>query len=49
MKKYAYYPGCTLGSTGVEYGLSAMAVCEKLGIEMWEIPDYNCCGASSAK
>ena len=48
MKKYAYYPGCTLGSTGVEYGLSAMAVCEKLGIEMWEIPDYNCCGASSA-
>lgn len=48
MKKYAYYPGCTLGTTGVEYGLSAMAVCEKLGIEMWEIPDYNCCGSSSA-
>ena len=48
MKKYAYYPGCTLGSTGVEYGLSTLAVCDKLGIEMWEIPDYNCCGASSA-
>lgn len=48
MKKYAYYPGCTLGTTGVEYGLSTLAVCEKLGIELWEIPDYNCCGASSA-
>jgi heterodisulfide reductase subunit B len=38
---YAYYPGCSLHSTGLEYGLSTQAVFEQL-------PDWNCCGASSA-
>lgn len=48
MRRYAFYPGCTLHSTGVEYGVSAELVCEALGLEMVEIPDWNCCGASSA-
>ncbi|NPV92909.1 MAG: CoB--CoM heterodisulfide reductase iron-sulfur subunit B family protein [Firmicutes bacterium] len=46
--KYAYYPGCSLSSTGIEYGMSTQAVAPKLGIELNEIPDWNCCGASSA-
>ena len=46
--KYAYYPGCSLHSTAKEYGDSTRAVCEALGIELVEIPDWNCCGASSA-
>ena len=46
--RYAFYPGCTLHSTGVEFGLSTEVVCEVLGLEMVEIPDWNCCGASSA-
>lgn len=46
--KFAYYPGCTLKSTGIEYDMSTKKVCEKLGIDLWEIPDWNCCGASSA-
>jgi len=46
--KYAYYPGCSLHSTAKEYGLSARAVCRELGIELEEIPDWNCCGATSA-
>jgi heterodisulfide reductase subunit B len=48
MAQYALYPGCTLHSTGVEFGASTDAVCDTLGIKMLEIPDWNCCGASSA-
>jgi len=48
MAKYAFYPGCTLHSTGVEFGASTDLVCDALGLEMLEIPDWNCCGASSA-
>jgi heterodisulfide reductase subunit B len=45
--KYSYYPGCTARSTAVEYGLSSEAVCEALGIELVELKDWNCCGATS--
>jgi heterodisulfide reductase subunit B len=48
MKRYAFYPGCTLHSTGVEFGVSAELVCGALGLEMVELADWNCCGASSA-
>lgn len=46
--KYAYYPGCSLHSTGSEYDVSFKAVCEKLGIELEEIKDWICCGTSPA-
>jgi heterodisulfide reductase subunit B len=46
--RYAFYPGCTLHSTGVEFGASTELVCHALDLEMVEIPDWNCCGASSA-
>lgn len=46
--KYAYYPGCSLNSTGMEYNMSTKAVAKHLGIELWEIPDWNCCGSSPA-
>jgi heterodisulfide reductase subunit B len=45
--KYAFYPGCTQESTAEEFGLSSKTVCHALGIELEEIPDWNCCGASS--
>jgi len=48
MTAYAYYPGCTLHGTAVEYGLSTEAVCRALGVELRELDDWNCCGASSA-
>lgn len=44
--KYAYYPGCVIFGSGREYDISARAVAEELGIELIEIPDWNCCGAS---
>lgn len=45
--KYAYYPGCSLESTAKEFGESTTLVAEALGIELVEIPDWNCCGATS--
>ncbi|MDH7576321.1 MAG: CoB--CoM heterodisulfide reductase iron-sulfur subunit B family protein [Bacillota bacterium] len=48
MAKYALYPGCSLETGGIEYGMSSHAVAETLGIEFYEVPDWNCCGASSA-
>ncbi|MGD9029949.1 MAG: CoB--CoM heterodisulfide reductase iron-sulfur subunit B family protein, partial [Anaerolineae bacterium] len=46
--RYTYYPGCTSETTAVEFGRSTEAVCEALGIELIELEDWNCCGASSA-
>jgi heterodisulfide reductase subunit B len=46
--RIGYYPGCSLESTAREYDLSFRAVASKVGVELIEIPDWNCCGASSA-
>ncbi len=46
--KLSYYPGCSLEGTALDYDQSVRAVCRKLEIDLLEIPDWNCCGASSA-
>jgi heterodisulfide reductase subunit B len=46
--KYAYFPGCSLHSTAKEYDISSRAVANALGIELVEIPDWVCCGATPA-
>jgi heterodisulfide reductase subunit B len=46
--KFSYYPGCSLHATAVEYGQSVQAAFEALDAPLVEIPDWNCCGASSA-
>jgi heterodisulfide reductase subunit B len=46
--KVSYYPGCSLRGTGKEYGESTEAVFKLLGTELVELPDWSCCGASSA-
>lgn len=48
MSKYAYYPGCSLHATAKEYDLSTRKVSQALGIELVEIDDWNCCGATPA-
>ncbi len=48
MKVYSYFPGCSQGSSAREYGESAVAAARELGIELQELEDWNCCGASSA-
>jgi heterodisulfide reductase subunit B len=45
---FTYYPGCSQSGSAEEYGDSTEAVCEALGIELVELPDWSCCGASSA-
>lgn len=45
--KIAYYPGCSLEGSAVEYGLSTKRTAEILGTELVEIEDWNCCGATS--
>jgi heterodisulfide reductase subunit B len=37
-----------LRGTGREFEESALAVCRALGIELVELPEWGCCGASSA-
>ena len=43
-----YYPGCSLHSTAKEYDLSARAVLSAFGLQILEVRDWNCCGATSA-
>ncbi|MEW6410307.1 MAG: CoB--CoM heterodisulfide reductase iron-sulfur subunit B family protein [Nitrospirota bacterium] len=46
---YLYYPGCSLKGTAIDYEESFLAVASSLGIEIKEIEDWECCGASVAK
>lgn len=46
--KYAYYPGCSLEFTAKEYDFSSRVVSAHLGLELVELEDWNCCGATSA-
>ena len=45
--RYAYYPGCTAHGSSLEYDMSTRAVARILDIELEEIPDWICCGATS--
>lgn len=47
MKQYAYYPGCSLESLAKSYDSSAKEVANYLGLELKEIADWNCCGATA--
>jgi heterodisulfide reductase subunit B len=42
------YPGCSLKGSSREYTESVLAVSEACGIELIEIEDWNCCGATAA-
>jgi len=44
----AYYPGCSAHMMAREYDQSARLVCRQLDLNLQEIDDWNCCGASSA-
>jgi heterodisulfide reductase subunit B len=46
--KIGYFPGCSLHGTGIEYEESLLAVAKAFGIEIVEIDDWNCCGATAA-
>ncbi|HVN22779.1 MAG TPA: heterodisulfide reductase-related iron-sulfur binding cluster [Syntrophorhabdales bacterium] len=43
--RYAYYPGCSLTGSARKLDRGLKKVFTKLGHELLEIPDWNCCGA----
>lgn len=48
MTEVGYYPGCSLEATAIDYAESIQGVAGLLGIELREVDDWNCCGASAA-
>jgi heterodisulfide reductase subunit B2 len=44
----SYFPGCSLATTAKENNQSLIECCQKMGINLVELPDWNCCGSSSA-
>jgi heterodisulfide reductase subunit B len=46
--KLGFYPGCSLNGTAREYNESVKALAPVFGIELVDIDDWNCCGASAA-
>jgi heterodisulfide reductase subunit B len=48
VKEISYYPGCSLHGTAREYDDSIRGVSKLLDIQLHELEDWTCCGASSA-
>lgn len=44
----AYYPGCSLHASSQLYDIQNKLVFKKLNVDLREIEDWNCCGATSA-
>lgn len=46
MRSFLYYPGCSMSGTARAYADSLEIVAGRLGLDLREVPDWNCCGAS---
>jgi heterodisulfide reductase subunit B len=46
--KISYYPGCSLEHSAKDYEESIQAVASLVDVQLEEIPDWNCCGATAA-
>ncbi|HEY3275768.1 MAG TPA: CoB--CoM heterodisulfide reductase iron-sulfur subunit B family protein [Syntrophorhabdaceae bacterium] len=47
-REYAYYSGCSLEGTAVEYDMSMREVFKALGLTLREPEDWSCCGSTPA-
>lgn len=45
--KYAYYPGCSLKGSGRAFEESLLTLFSALELELEELDDWNCCGATA--
>ncbi|MBN1350363.1 CoB--CoM heterodisulfide reductase iron-sulfur subunit B family protein [candidate division KSB1 bacterium] len=45
--KIGFFPGCSQEGTALEYGQSVEYVAKELGIELVELEDWSCCGATA--
>jgi heterodisulfide reductase subunit B2 len=48
MATLGFYPGCSLKGSSREYNESVLALVRHFGIDIAEINDWNCCGATAA-
>lgn len=46
--KLSFYPGCSLEGMAIDYARSIDAVFQALDIDLVEIDDWSCCGATAA-
>lgn len=46
--KVGFYPGCSLKGTSREYNESVQALAKAFDLELVEVNDWNCCGATAA-
>lgn len=46
MNRYLFYPGCSMETSARAYNESLMAILDVLDLELTEIEDWNCCGAT---
>ena len=44
----SYYPGCSMATTAQESNLSLLEMFNKIGFNLIELEDWNCCGSTSA-
>ena len=47
MTTYSYFPGCSLEKMALSYHQSAMQTTNAVGVELQELEDWNCCGATT--
>jgi len=47
MNTYSYFPGCSLEKMALSYHQSAMQTTNAMGVELKEVEDWNCCGATT--
>jgi len=45
--RFSFFPGCSLHSTAREYHDSTLKTLALLGVELEELEDWNCCGATA--
>jgi heterodisulfide reductase subunit B len=45
--QFSYYPGCSVEGMNKAYDKSARIICNALDIDIAELDDWNCCGASA--
>jgi heterodisulfide reductase subunit B2 len=44
--RVSYFPGCTLNTTGKGFDNAVRASAAAVGLELVELPEWNCCGAT---
>jgi heterodisulfide reductase subunit B len=44
--KVSYFPGCTLNTTGKGFDIAVRAATKAVGLDLVELDEWNCCGAT---